>query len=657
MSRHHHRIRIPFWIVIVYCLLMTMWIRDMAGAETSVETMLDRQVTAPADGEDCLAFDDPALTTLSHGRLPEASARWLSPATAEAGRRDDVRVFEVVVPRSSPQAWDAQVSIPLQRKIAKGDRVLLMFDARCVASDNESSTGYAGLFVQPHGEDDRTRYPFNAGPQWQRFAYPFVAPVDHDVDQTKVVIHVASMPQTLQFAAVRLINYGSTIPVRELPTSKFTYPGRDDDAQWRTQALQRIDRIRKADMTIRVIDTDGNPVAGQKVRIRQQRHSFPFGSAVNSMLLGGDASDFPFQRYIRGDSRGRPTTIEDARRYREIVQRYLTRVTFEGALRPHVWQWGKNPGDRKSDLYRRQQVLLNSTVPWLQENRISIRGHYIGWGSMNSPPIQRDFVDDVAAHKQWLWKHMQDILPATESFVDEWDTINHVVGFGQTYHQLYGDMQIDVDIMREARRLAPSLRHAINEGQILPGGSRRDAYQAVIENLNQHGQAPDVVGFMGHFDSASLTSPPDILALLDRYAKLCPHLQLTELDVDTGTDEALQADYLRDVMIASFSHPNIDAIVMWGFWENQHWKPNAALWRSDWSRKPAGDVFVDLVRNQWWTDTTVVTEADGSATVRGFMGDYQLSVGDVDSVTSSTASGVTSVVLDKKGATVDLMVP
>ena len=131
---------------------------------------------------------------------------------------------------------------------------------------------------------------------------------------------------------------------------------------------------------------------------------------------------------------------------------------------------------------------------------------------------------------------------------------------------------------------------------------------------------------MAHFGLTSLTPPEELLEVYDDFAEIAPRLQLSEFDVEAGDDEELQADYYRDVMLASFSHPNFDAIVQWGFWENAHWKPHAALWRKDWTLKPAGEVFVDLVTKQWWTDELVKSGVSGEAAVRGFLGDYEFSV-------------------------------
>jgi GH35 family endo-1,4-beta-xylanase len=460
-------------------------------------------------------------------------------------------------------------------------------------------------------------------------------------------VHLGAIAQTIEIADVRLLDYGPDINIDDLPYSKLDYEGRQADAAWRSDAQARIEQIRKGDLTVQTVRNDGTPVAGANVRVRMQRHAFVFGTAVNVMMLAGEETDFPVVRRRKNMPAVR-CSWDDARKYRELVEKYFTRVTFEGALRPHVWKLETGSNQR----YRRQyEVLTTKAVPWLQARNFSIRGHYIGWGAMDFPPLQKDFVGNPDGHREWLWKHMADILPNTDEYVSEWDTINHIVGWSKTYDSEYGGPQIHADIMREARRLAPSKIHAINEGQILPGGERRQPYQRVIGFLKEQDQEADVVGFMAHFGSSSLTPPADVLQIYDRFAKIAPRLQLTELDVDTDNDDQLQADYLRDLLIASFSHPNIHAIIQWGFWENQHWKPGAALWRSDWSLKPAGKVFVDLVSKRWWTDETTKSEADGTCQIRGFLGDYEVTVDHGGKTVTVTTQ------LDRDGTRVQVVIP
>ncbi|MFI5380849.1 MAG: hypothetical protein ACHRHE_16240 [Tepidisphaerales bacterium] len=83
---------------------------------------------------------------------------------------------------------------------------------------------------------------------------------------------------------------------------------------------------------------------------------------------------------------------------------------------------------------------------------------------------------------------------------------------------------------------------------------------------------------------------------------------------------------MRDFMTAVFSHPATEAFTQWGFWEGRHWKPQCATIRKDWTLKPNGQAYMDLVFKQWWTDVKGKTAADGTFAVRGFLGDYQITV-------------------------------
>jgi hypothetical protein len=115
-----------------------------------------------------------------------------------------------------------------------------------------------------------------------------------------------------------------------------------------------------------------------------------------------------------------------------------------------------------------------------------------------------------------------------------------------------------------------------------------------------------------------------VLAVLDRYqAEFHLPVRITEFDVMTY-DEDLQADYTRDYLILCFSHPSVVGVQFWGFWSGAHWRPQAALFREDWSERPAAKVYRDLVLNQWRTEASGVTDANGGLSLRGFQGDYIL---------------------------------
>jgi endo-1,4-beta-xylanase len=65
---------------------------------------------------------------------------------------------------------------------------------------------------------------------------------------------------------------------------------------------------------------------------------------------------------------------------------------------------------------------------------------------------------------------------------------------------------------------------------------------------------------------------------------------------------------------------------MWGFWEGSHWrgKDGGAMFRRDWTPRPAQTAWEDLVLKQWWTNADAKTGDDGTATLRAFYGTHEV---------------------------------
>ena len=106
---------------------------------------------------------------------------------------------------------------------------------------------------------------------------------------------------------------------------------------------------------------------------------------------------------------------------------------------------------------------------------------------------------------------------------------------------------------------------------------------------------------------------------------------------------ALAYAVTRDFHLALFSHPAVEGIMTWGFWERTHWLPSAAMVRKDWTLKPNGQVWTDLVHKQWSTNAQDKTDEAGRCDVRGFLGDYEVTV------TSGGQSRVVKTTLAKGG--------
>ena len=135
----------------------------------------------------------------------------------------------------------------------------------------------------------------------------------------------------------------------------------------------------------------------------------------------------------------------------------------------------------------------------------------------------------------------------------------------------------------------------------------------------------DGIGFQSHFSINNLRGMEDLWRGYERFAPLVERLVVTEYDFVCNDDE-LHADYLRDVLTLSFSHPKMTAFINWGFWAGYHWKPEGTLIRKDWTERPAIKIWRELVHNTWATNTDMQTDAKGQVETKAFFGDYEITV-------------------------------
>ena len=336
-----------------------------------------------------------------------------------------------------------------------------------------------------------------------------------------------------------------------------------------------------------------------------RRHAFAFGAALDAWRLADPGPD--------GDH------------YRQFVAERYNAVVLENDFKHTPWQIGAR---EDHNLYRRSYAA--EAVRWLNESDIDVRAHYVFWNPLNrvtADSVAATLRDPEAVRQFWL-DDVRRRVPEVQALGDipEWDALNHITGWGPLATDATG-LPFLVDLMRLSRELLPDETLYVNEGNVLTTRLRTDDYERDVRYLIDQGVAPDGVGFMGHFTDGSYTPPDTLYAIFDRFAHLVPRLKLTEFDINTA-DDSLQADYLRDVMTVAFSHPAVEGVVMWGFWAGDHWRPQAALYREDWTPKPSGTVWEQLVMDEWWTDETVQTGADGVARVRAFLGDHDVVVRD-----------------------------
>jgi GH35 family endo-1,4-beta-xylanase len=413
---------------------------------------------------------------------------------------------------------------------------------------------------------------------------------------------------------IRTAGWFSVILFAALSTA--TSPGAAVAQQWLTDANNRIAEHRQADLTVSVVDTLGNAVPNADVHVAMTGHDFRFGTAVTAQLI---TSNSPA-----------------AATYREKLLENFNEVVFENDLKypPWIGEWG--PG------FNWPQT--EAALDWLDANGLPARGHYLSWAtwSGNDAWGNSENINTLGAR---LLDHITDKVQTVGDRVYEWDVINHPVGWlGDTYENrlenagLYDEgLDFYAEIINHARAVAPEgMAMWINEDDVIAGNSRASEYERINEYLIDQGAAPDGIAFQGHFveEWGRLSSfnrqPQTVYDRIDRFAALSDRLRVTEFDIDVGgtspQDEQEQAELLHDFMTVMFSHPNMEAITMWGFWEGAHWRPDAALFREDWSEKPALTAYQQLVFDEWWTDEMGNADDQGDFATRAFKGLFDITV-------------------------------
>lgn len=517
---------------------------------------------------------------------------WADPAAGTSTAIDGSQQLKVTK-GDETKPFLAQVSSAFtQSDLSTGEIVLAFIKARCSSGHPGKIEAKIQLAAAPYTSASDS-VGFEPGSAWEEYPVTFRITQPMEKGRASLTLLCGAKNQTLEIASIRAQKYPAGTDASKFPRIRRSYAGREPDAPWRKAALDRIEKHRKADLSLTILDSDGKPLANNKVHLKLRRHEFGFGSAVTAELLTADT--------------------EDGRRYREVVDRYFSRVVFENDLKDFGWE---PDASGKAEHLKR----LDQAMTWLEQRHISVRGHYLM--QIATPPNLAEVTDPAAIREHFLGTTAER-LSFADKRVCEWDVINHPVAWSgaDLLSKRPGLEKLDREIYRLAEKES-DLPFYVNEDQIFRPGRQSDDTFTYIQQLKEEGHRVDGLGNQAHVDDSYLPSPEHVLAVTDRFATLVPHQVITEFDIVTLNDDELAADYTRDLLIACFSHPAYTGFLWWGFWESSHWKPEAASYRKDWTTNSRGKVIEEWLGHQWRTDVTLTTDKSGKVSWRGFPGVY-----------------------------------
>jgi GH35 family endo-1,4-beta-xylanase len=520
-------------------------------------------------------------------------------------------IFRATSPAKLEKSYELALNKSFTGAIAKDQVCLFVVKARTVESEMADGKGKITCAVQ-NTKDYKSTVLWKTqliGKDWETTYFVFQAGNDLPEGVGNAKIAIGEQKQVIEVADIQVYRFPIGFDVFKAPQMKKTYGGRELDAPWRAEAEARIAKLRQGQLNVVVHDAAGKPIEGAKVTVRMKRHLFGFGSAVDVNMLSG---------------LGFKITEEDQIKYRNTVDELFSRVVPESGLRVGNIEGATDPAKPWEAASRlRTQAAVQWTLQWAKDKKMTSRGHYLSWGYLEPWAAEEVKKGGPAGLMARYDQHWAFALPFAAPYVDEWDALNHPVPFVEA-DALYNVVGPDVypDIYAKIRKQTDKLLF-VNEDTFNP--DRTSGFDKHMKHLIAKGQTPDGCGFQSHFSDYAIPSIDDEWKIYQHFGSMVKHLTVTEYDFQT-LDDQLHADHMRDMLTLCYSHPQMTGFVIWGFWEKRHWKPTAAMFKADWTERPAVKVWRDLVKGKWWTNADLTSAADGKAITQGYFGWYDVTI-------------------------------
>jgi endo-1,4-beta-xylanase len=355
---------------------------------------------------------------------------------------------------------------------------------------------------------------------------------------------------------------------------------------------KQIERNRKGEAVVHVVDAGGKVVSGARVTAELARHEFLFGCNI-----------YMFDRF--------KTPAENdlyKRRFAELFN-FATVGFYWRSYEPKRGQ----PGYEYTD----------KVVAWCLQQGIGMKGHPLLWGHEAGIPPWSKGQPDANTQKD----RVTEILRRYGGKITLWEVVN------EPGHN--PEPKIDQPY-RWARQADPNACLIVNDSDVLSNGY--PPFLELLTRAKSDGVPFDGIGIQAHEPRTMRFPLNRVREILDQYAALGKDLYITEFtptssgEPITGSpvtgqwDEKAQADYAVQFYRVCFAHPAVKGITWWDLCDEGSWLAGGGMLRKDLSPKPVYDSLRKLIHEEWHTRAQGATDAGGQFAFRGFAGLYDVTV-------------------------------
>ncbi|MEX1088280.1 MAG: endo-1,4-beta-xylanase [Phycisphaeraceae bacterium] len=418
-----------------------------------------------------------------------------------------------------------------------------------------------------------------------------------------------------------------------------------DERFIRQVVLPNIEKHRKSEVRIQVLDPTGRPINDADFAIQHVRHHFGFGCSL-PFFTGNDKPSY-------GDFKPPPVKPVELERFGEL---------FNFSLIPFSSKWMYTEAVEGQTDYSE----LDRYVQWCADHQVSMEFHFLsgylpGW--LRKRP--------EAEQGQRFLEHARDVVGRYADRIEYFQVVNEKILIRQS-----------PAVFKMIREMAPQAKLGISDcARFYPEESRRrreqpqpqqldrDLFRGLeeVKWLKQQGVKLDYFGYHGHRPFGLWAAATEIYRAMDTFAAQDVRLHITEFGMplnkpmvgplrqDEPWTEQEQARYYERFYTIIFSHPAVDVLNLWLIGP-ESWMPQSGLLDKDYQPKPAFEALRKLIRETWSTRAAGRLGLDGTTAFRGYHGDYTLTLrwrdGRVATTTFSVTPGQSNVLRFTLDATV-----
>ncbi len=384
---------------------------------------------------------------------------------------------------------------------------------------------------------------------------------------------------------------------------------------------------RKGKLKIRVTDKVGNGVSNAKVEIKQKNHEFLFGCGgfdVMAYVLAKDKADEG--KKFRSDS------------CMELFN-YMTLPVYWGQFEPVE-------GEPLTENIRK-------TAAYLKEHNIKVKGHPLCWHTVCADWLLK-YDNNTIFNKQIerIYREVGDF----KGLIDMWDVINEVVimpvfdkydnAVTRICNEL-GQVELVKSVFDAASKTNPSATLLLNDFNTTP------KYEELIERCLDAGGGLSAIGIQSH-QHQGYWGKEKVLDVLERFGRFNLPIHFTENTLISGDimpayiedlndwqvkdwpstpeGEERQTREMEEMYTLLFSDKNVCAITAWDFSDGAWLNAPSGFMRRDNTLKPAYHMLKGLIKDEWATNTTAVTDERGYVEMDAFKGSYEINVGEARAI-------------------------